>query len=204
MNVFHFFIFSFFSCFSSFSFLFLSRVARNPIIFGLNCFKISGNISFHKNHFFEPSREEGYPLEASVRTCTACSHTCCAWSAGLTSLCSARRRPALVISLSTDASVLRVFCFGLWVYIPPKLLEQRSALLLSGSHRCVGHVPRGQWALLDADMFVVTSLHVWWSLALVVGTPRAHESPSPHGFRREPHHEVFCAAQSCTCPRSGS
>ena len=40
----------------------------------------------------------------------------------VTSLCSARRRPALVISLSTDASVLRVFCFGLGVH-PAKAFQ---------------------------------------------------------------------------------
>ena len=35
-------------------------------------------------------------------------------------------------------------------------------------------MPRGQWALLGADMLVLlTSQHVWWSLALVVGTPNA-------------------------------
>ena len=39
--------------------------------------------------------------------CTACTLMCCAWFAGLTSLC-ARRCPALVISLSVDTSVLRV------------------------------------------------------------------------------------------------
>ena len=86
--------------------------------------------------------------------------TCCALSAGLTALfpppraarrCFAQVRSGwglergherasrvvegfvspsstLVISLNVDASVL--FCFGLWVRTPAKLLEQRSALLL--------------------------------------------------------------------------
>ena len=45
--------------------------------------------------------------------------------------------PALVISLSTDATMLRVSCFGLRAYVPPKLLEQRSAILLFCRHRCV-------------------------------------------------------------------
>ena len=40
----------------SFLFLFFSRFARNQIFFGLNCFKISCNISF-KEFFFEPSRK---------------------------------------------------------------------------------------------------------------------------------------------------
>ena len=65
----------------------------------------------------------------------------------------------------------RVFCFGLWGRLPPKLFEQSSALLL---FRCCGHcragrVPRGQWALLDTDLLVLidrsaTGQHVWWSL----------------------------------------
>ena len=90
----------------------------------------------------------------TVRLCTACSLTCCAWCAGLTSFL-ARRRPAQVISLSVDTSVLLLFCYGLWVAIPPKLLEQRSTLLLTCSHRCVGRVPRGQWARLDSDTLVL-------------------------------------------------
>ena len=53
--------------------------------------------------------------------------------------------------------------------LPPKLSEQRSALLLFCSHRCFGYVPRGQWALLGADMLVlidrsaclVEPLHLW-------------------------------------------
>ena len=91
----------------------------------------------------------------TVRLCAACSMTCCALSAGLTSLCSSRRRPALVANLSVDASVILLFCFGLWIAIPPKLREQRSTLLLTCSHCCVGRVPRGQWARLDSDTLVL-------------------------------------------------
>ena len=81
----------------------------------------------------------------TVRLCSACSLTCCAWSAGLTSHCSSRRRPALVANLSADASEILLFCFGLWVAIPPELLEQRSTLLLTCSHCCVGRV--ASWSL---------------------------------------------------------
>ena len=48
-----------------------------------------------------------------------------------------------------------VFCFGLWGAPLPKLLERSSAaalLLFCSGSRCYGHVPRGQWALLDADI----------------------------------------------------
>ena len=38
--------------------------------------------------------------------------------------------------------------------LPPKLLEQRSALLLFRCHGCVGHVTHGQWTLLGTDMLV--------------------------------------------------
>ena len=48
-----------------------------------------------------------------------------------------------------------LFCFRLWVAIFPKLVEQRSTLLLTCSHRCVGRVPRGQWARLDTDTLVL-------------------------------------------------
>ena len=51
--------------------------------------------------------------------------------------------------------MLLLFCFGLWVAIPPKLVEQRSTLLLTCSHCCVGRVPRVQWARLDADTLVL-------------------------------------------------
>ena len=57
--------------------------------------------------------------------------------------------------LSVDTSVLLLSCFGLWVAIPPKLLEQRSTLLLTCSHCCVGRVPRGQWARVDSDTLVL-------------------------------------------------
>ena len=64
-------------------------------------------------------------------------------------------RPAQVISLSADASVLHVFCFGVWGALPPKLLEQRSALLLFyRSQRCVGHVSHGQWTHTLASTLV--------------------------------------------------
>ena len=106
-------------------------------------------------------------------------------------------RSVLVISLSTDATMLRVSCFGLRAYVPPKLLEQRSAILLFCRHRCVGHVSHGQWTLLDANMLVsLTGLHVWWSLALVMGTPSARASRSMRTPREEQRHRNN---QPCTC-----
>ena len=83
-----------------------------------------------------------------MRTCTACSLTCCAWFAGLTSLrasrCPVQIRSAEGVSVGTN--VLRVFCFGLW---------GRPLLLFCCGHCRVGLVPHGQWALLDADMPVL-------------------------------------------------
>ena len=103
-----------------------------------------------------PSRPARRSLSwRTVRLCTACSLTCCAWFAGLTSLL-ARRRPAQVINLSVDTSVLLLFCFGLWVAIPPKLVEQRSTLLLTCSHR---------WFSTQTRLYWSTGQHVWWSLA---------------------------------------
>ena len=59
-----------------------------------------------------------------------------------------------------------------------KLLEQSSTLLLTCSHRFVGHVPRGQWALLDADMLVLIDR----SACLVEPcTCGRHTKCSPHG-----------------------
>ena len=84
-----------------------------------------------------------------------------------------------MIGLSVDASVLHVSRFGLLCALPPKLLEQRSALLLfCRCHRCVGHVPRGQWALLDADMLVLMDRS-----ASLTGpcTCDWHTKCSPHG-----------------------
>ena len=92
-----------------------------------------------------------------VRLCTACSLTCCCvvcWTDQ--SLCTS-------LTCSVDQPergyerASRVFYFGLWYRLPPKLFEQSSALLL---FRCCGHsragcVPRGQWALLHTDMLVL-------------------------------------------------
>ena len=90
----------------------------------------------------------------------------------------------------------RVFCFGLCGRLPPKLLEQSSALVLFRccGHRRAGRVPRGQWALLDTDMLVLidrSACLVEPSLHLC----SSHQVLAPHGpltvFRREPHRGVF-------------
>ena len=52
-----------------------------------------------------------------------------------------------MISLSTDAIVLRVFRLGLG-HDPAEALLRLSAAVAAA----VGHVPHGQWALLDANM----------------------------------------------------
>ena len=89
--------------------------------------------------------------------------------------------------LSVDTSVSRVFCFGLCGRLPPKLLEQSSALLLFCSgHRRVGHVPHGQWALLGTHMIVLIDR----SACLVEPCTCARQTKcAPHGpltvFRRE-------------------
>ena len=93
-----------------------------------------------------------------ARSCTACSLTCCAWFAGLTSL-RARRCRVHVRSaegLSVDTSLRRAVRCGLGAHPTEAAREQRSALLLLCRGDCrVGHVPHGQWALLDADMLVL-------------------------------------------------
>ena len=118
--------------------------------------------------------------------CAACSHTCCAWFAALTSLL-ARRRPAQVISLSVDTSVLLLFCFGLWVRIPAKLLKQRSTLLLTCSHLCVGRVPRGQWARLDSDTLVLIEQPACLVEPCACDRRIKRSSRSAQGCLREPH-----------------
>ena len=68
--------------------------------------------------------------------------------------------------------MLYVFCFGRLGRLPPKLIEQRSALLLFRSHRCVGHVCLmvSRHISLDSDhaclidrsaCLVVPFLHFW-------------------------------------------
>ena len=56
---------------------------------------------------------------------------------------------------------------------PPKLLEQSSAaalLLFCSGSRCHGHVPHGQWVLLDADMLALIDRSARLvDLALVIG-----------------------------------
>ena len=58
------------------------------------------------------------------------------------------RHPALVISLSTDAIVLRVSSPRPPGHDPAEVLLRLSAAVAAA----LGHVPHGQWALLDADM----------------------------------------------------
>ena len=78
-----------------------------------------------------PSHRARRPLSwRTVGLCAACSLTCCAWFAGLTSLL-ARRRPAQVVGLSVDASTLLLFCYGLWVALRLK----RSSRLAHGCLR---------------------------------------------------------------------
>ena len=81
---------------------------------------------------------------------------------------------AQVISLSVDTDVLLLFCFGLLVAIPPKLLEQRSTLLLTCSHHCIGRVPRGQWACLDSDTLVVIDRSACLVEMIGFGLPHLH------------------------------
>ena len=79
--------------------------------------------------------------------------------------CSADQAP-----LRMRAMCLMCFCFGLWVYARHGFSsrDQRSMLFCRCS-RCFGHVPRGQWALQEADMLVlidrsaclVEPLHLW-------------------------------------------
>ena len=122
----------------------------------------------------------------TVRLCTACALTCCASSAGLTSFL-ARRRPAQVISLGVDASMLLLFCYGLWVAIPPMLLEQRSTLLLTCNHRCVGRVPRGQYARLDSDTLVLIDRSACLVEPCACDRHIKRTSWSAHGCLGEPH-----------------
>ena len=68
--------------------------------------------------------------------------------------------------------------FWLRVAIPPKLLEQSSTLLLTCSHRCASHVPRGQWALLDADMLALIDRSACLVEACTCGR---HTKSSTHG-----------------------
>ena len=63
--------------------------------------------------------------------------------------------------------VLLLFCFGLWVAIPPKLLESRDRHSL----RCVGRVPRGQWARLDSDTLALVDR------SACLGEPCASSAP---------------------------
>ena len=87
--------------------------------------------------------------------------------------------------------MLRAFRFGLRGRLPPKLLEQRSALLLICSvHCCVGHVLHGQWTLLGADIPVLVDRSAC-VVALHLCFPHpVRASRSAHGFRRELHREA--------------
>ena len=123
-------------------------------------------------------------------SCTARSLTCCAWSAGLTSTtvlslsaprekeCDLRAQLlwfastsflALANGLSMTSIVLRVYCFDLHAYVPPKLFE-------FCSNRCVW--PCASWSVGTSRhrhaRFWSTRQHVWWSLALVFGASSAY------------------------------
>ena len=81
-----------------------------------------------------------------TRRAVRSSHVpCCSWSDGLTT-------PGQLAILSTDVVVLCVFRFGLWVALPPKLSRCDSSAAVAAAFGCV---PRGQWALLDADVFAL-------------------------------------------------
>ena len=87
-------------------------------------------------------------------------------------VCSGSREWALVTSLKTDATVLRMFNFGFQDQLPPRLCSRVCMTLVPTTVASVlpwygfplrppgsaitvarGHVPHGQWALLDANMF---------------------------------------------------
>ena len=86
--------------------------------------------------------------------------------------------------------MLLLFCFDLWVRIPPKLLEQRSALLLTCSHRCGGHVPRRQWARLDSDTLELIDPSACLVELCACDRRFKRSSRSAHGCLRE-HHRGF-------------
>ena len=144
-------------------------------------------------------------------SCTARSFTCCAWSAGLTSTTVLSLRAprvkvwdlraqllwfastsvlALANGLSIISIVLRVYCFGLRAYVPPKLFEFCSHRCVWPCASCPVGTSRHRHARFDRPVSMSGGASHWWSAHHV------RASRSAHGFLREPHRGVF--AQSCT------
>ena len=102
----------------------------------------------------------------------------------LTSLCSS----SLSVCITSLLSFWVIFLvLAVTLFVSPVASSSAAALLLSCSRCCVGHVPHGQWALLDTGKLALIDR----SVCLV--EPRtcdrriecSRASRSAHGFRRK-------------------